>query len=279
MKKYILAAALGSAMIVAAPAFASTSPYSFDFTGGSSNNDNLLQYGPVANGGTAGAGVTATAEAVYYSVGTGGSFTNSNGSLTGKLNSGDLGQYGGAGLGACETTGANCNPPLHQIDNGTNGISANNSYEFVLIKFSSAVDLTSIQLGNFGDGNADPFNITYYTSTSMAASLALAGTTLGSGNSFSTAQSESSQTLCGSTNGTCQDNMTGAATDGVTYLLIGASIADNGTDYFKIQDINASLNTGGSGSSGTPEPATFGMIGLALAGLGIYGRKRKSSNS
>jgi hypothetical protein len=269
MKRYLLAAALGSAMMVAVPTFASTTNYVFNTTGcGSAGNpacgDNIGPYSVSSNG------VTATAVGVYYSVGNASSFTNAT------LTAGELGAYGGAGLGACENqVGVDCTSPNHQIDNGKNGGSTDD-YEFILIKFSSAVDLTSIQLGNFGGGGSDPFNMTYYTSTSTAASLALAGTTLGSGNSFSSAQSQSSQSSCGSTDGTCIDNMTGAATNNVTYLLIGASIADNGSDFFKIQDINAYTNN--NQVSGTPEPATFGMIGLALAGLGIYGRKRKSRN-
>ena len=280
MKKYILGVALGSAMVVAIPAFATTTNYVFNYTGCGTGggtpscNDNISSYAATSNG------VTATALGMYYGVGNGGSF--SNGVLTGVLKAGDIGAYSGAGLGACESTAANCNPPLHQIDNGNNGISGNNDYEFLLIKFSAAVDLSSIQLGNYGDGNSDPFKITYYTSTSTAASLALAGTTLGSGNSFSAAQTQSSQST---TNGSscvlystlCVDNLSGAATSGVTYLLIGASIADNGTDYFKIQDIRAS--TTNNTQSATPEPATFGMIGLALAGLGVYGRKRKANRS
>jgi hypothetical protein len=279
MKRYILAAAVSSAMILAIPASATTSPYVFNTTGCSGTGstacgDNISAYGPVSSTGTS-TGVTATAVGVYYSASTAAlpsQFDNST------LTAGQLGAYSGAGLGACENQiGYDCTSPNHQIDNGKNGGTVND-YEFILIKFSSAVDLTSIQLGNFGGGGADPFNITYYTSTSTAASLALGGTTLGSGNSFSTAQTESSQSSCGSTNGTCIDNMTGAATNNVTYLLIGASISDNGTDFFKIQDINANT-TNGTVQSVSPEPATFGMIGLALAGLGVYSRKRKSSNS
>jgi hypothetical protein len=278
MKKYILAAALGSAVILAVPAFATTTNYVFNFTacgtgnGAGACNDNISAYASTSNG------VTATAVGMYYSVGNGGSFNN--GASTGVLNVGDLGAYSGAGLGACESTAANCNPPLHQIDNGTNGISANDDFEFLLIKFSAAVDLSSIQLGNYGNGNADPFKITYYTSTAALNSLgSLAGTTLGSGNSFSSNQSQSSQSTtggssCVSGSTLCVDNLSGAATNGVTYLLIGASIGDNGTDYFKIQDISASSTS--NNQSATPEPATFGMIGLALAGLGVYGRKRKN---
>jgi PEP-CTERM motif len=282
MKKYILAAAFASAMIVAVPAFATTTNYTFTTTGcsGSGNTacgDNISQYGPITSN-----GVTATAVGVYYSVGgtnsTGNAFTN-----TSNLQVGDLGAYSGAGLGACENqTGVDCTTPNHQINNGKNG-GTNVDFEFILFKFSSAVNLTSLQLGNFGGGGTSgtaPFNITYYTSASTLSSLNLA-TTIGSStftttDGFSTAQTESSQSSCGDTNGTCIDNLSGTAASDVTYLLIGASINDNNQDYFKIQAINANNNISGGGASATPEPGTFGLIGLALTGLGVYGRKRKN---
>jgi PEP-CTERM motif len=276
MKKCILAAALSSAMILAVPAaFANSTTYTFDFTAGSGSNDNLSSYTATYGTGSA-TNVTATAVGVYYSVGSATAYTG------GALQSGYLGQYGGAGLGACEATvGIDCTSPNHQIDNGTNG-GTTDDYEFILIKFSSAVDLASIQLGNFGGGSGDPFSLTYYTSASTAASLALAGTTIGNStftgtDGFSGAQSDSAHTgTCTVDTGTpttCTDT---TATNDVTYLLIGASISASGADYFKIQDINA--NTYNS-SSPTPEPATFGLIGLALAGLGAYSRKRQSSRS
>jgi hypothetical protein len=269
MKKYILAAAFGSAMIVAVPAFANSTTYTFDFTAGT--------------GGSA-TNVTATAVGVYYSVGSSTAYTGA------PLQTGYLGQYGGAGLGACEaTSGVDCTDPNHQVNNGPNTSNSlgSNQYEFILIKFSSAVDLASIQLGNFGGGSSDPFSLTYYTSSESTLATALAGTTIGStvfsgtgagDDGFSAAQSDTAHTgtcTVGSLSSptTCTDT---TATDDVTYLLIGASINADNADYFKIQDINANSY---HSSSPTPEPATFGLIGLALAGLGAYSRKRQSSRS
>ena len=77
--------------------------------------------------------------------------------------------------------------------------------------------------------------------------------------------------------GNASDATGATGTNDVTYLLIGASITDANADYFKIQDINA--NAYNSTNPSTPEPATFGLIGLALAGLGAYSRKRRSNRS
>jgi hypothetical protein len=62
----------------------------------------------------------------------------------------------------------------------------------------------------------------------------------------------------------------------VTYLLIGASVPDAGTttDSFKLNTLTVNNVV-----TATPEPATFGLLGLALTGLGVYGRKRKPGRS
>ncbi len=68
------------------------------------------------------------------------------------------------------------------------------------------------------------------------------------------------------------NGLTTLNTGAVTYLLFGASVASgqSGQDFFKIQDISFS-----PAFIGTPEPATFGLIGLSLAGLGLLRRKRR----
>ena len=214
MKGYILAAALGSAMLLTVPAFAVTTPYIFNFTAGASGtgNDQLSSF-TATNTGTL-MNVTAKAIGSYYTVG-----APSPGTGVGLLHSGLLGQYGTAGLGACEsTTGVDCTQPNHQIDNGPNSSTGTgtNQYEFILIQFSSAVDLASIQLGNYGDNNTstDPFSMTYFTSASAATTLNLNNVTFGTsgftstslGDGFSGPMSQSSQTGIGSgcvVNGQC----------------------------------------------------------------------------
>ncbi len=65
----------------------------------------------------------------------------------------------------------------------------------------------------------------------------------------------------------------------VTSLLVGAAVGES-TDAFKVTELVLNNGSGGTGSGGsTPEPGTFGLIGLALTGLGIAGRKLKLGKS
>ena len=68
------------------------------------------------------------------------------------------------------------------------------------------------------------------------------------------------------------NNLTGGTTFGPTFFTIGnpTPIVDPTT--------NAGIQTisGVVGSTATPEPATFGMMGAALVGLGFIARKRKA---
>jgi hypothetical protein len=272
-KSFFLCALFGFAAIAAVPANAANS--TFNFTSGTTNSD-LSSYSVTVGG------VTATAVAFYE--------TLSGHTPTGNLVNGQVGEYNGNGLGICETqSGSNCSSPNHQVDNGANG-SSNNYFEFMLIEFSTAVNLSQIQLGNFGSNGtaADPFLTTYLTSGSSsslsAIESALETTTVG-GVSGADGFTAATQGTCstgdsalgagnngnGSYNDNCQVNGNGIENlvgTGVTYLLIGASdlTANIGQDYFKIQDLSF---------TSTPEPATFGLIGFALAGLGLIARKRK----
>jgi len=281
MRNSILLAVF-SAAIAVVPASANSANFSFtgcSGSGGTQCSSDLSSYGPVSSSSTLnGVTVTATATAVYI---TG---TSSGPTSGGTLATGEVGSYSGDGLGVCENqSGDNCQVPNHQVNNGAdttlsggNGSGPDN-FEFILLKFSAPVDLTSIQLGNFGTtgSTSDPFNATYYVSSSSASSITLNGTTLAglTADGFGSANS----TTCSS--GTCAVNGVGTDTLGnndVTYLLFGASTANNaaGTDFFKIQQLNVTNYTSGSS---TPEPATFGLFGFALAGLGWFARKRKQN--
>lgn len=298
MKSSIWAIFSGLAVLTAIPASASNG--TFNFTSGYSNSD-LSSYSVTVGG------VTATATALY-ATGTG------SGPGTGaanKFQAGKVGEYTGAGMGICENQySTNCSSPNHQIDNGTNAsrwaYNPPNDFEFMLIQFSTAVNLSQIQLGNYGTNgsySADPFLSTYFTSISSAGlssiTSALEATTVGGvagTDGFSAAQSGTCVTGQpklgvggngnGSYNDNCKVNGNGIVnlngTD-VTYLLFGASTASANVNngYFKIQDLTASQYTGGSYTGGTqsatPEPATFGLIGSALAALGLIARKRKLS--
>jgi hypothetical protein len=295
MKNFSGLAILACVLLAAVPASAGNY---FDFTGTGGN--------PF----TTSNGITATAYA-FEATGTTTPTTTLYGPTSGNNNAPSVGVYSGDGLGICEgsnqnSNGNDCSSPNHQINNGPNNTtgtaaacsgSNNCNFEFMLIQFSSAVNLNQIQLGNFGTtgANSNPFVSTFWTSSS-AANLATVesglenavnGVTSVTGTDGFGAETAGACTGTGQTNNNiggggnnngsyvdnCAVNGNGLETlnsNNVTYLLFGASVAtgQSGQDFFKIQDISFSPTS-------TPEPATFGMIGLALAGLGLLSRKRK----
>jgi hypothetical protein len=305
MKSPVLLTLFGIAAIAAIPASATTGSFTFtgcSGSGGTECSSSLSSYGPVASTGSL-TGINATVTALVIGSGSGGTISS-----TKDFQAAVTGSYTDAGVGVCETTAQNnssndCASPNHQIGNGPNTTvngttDANtsstsigtNDFEFVLIQFSSAVDLSSITLGNFGtNGSTNPFYSTYFTSTSTDTlsqmETALEATTVGNltGTGFAGTEAQQGCTTGTSTstttqNGACGVNDTGINENlsgtGVTYLLIGASITDTpGNDYFKLQDLAVDSY---SKVTGTPEPATFGLIGLSLAGLGLLRRKRNS---
>jgi len=264
---------------------------------------------PGGNPYTTSNGITATAYA-FEATGTNSPATNRFGPTSRSGNAPSVGEYSGNGFGICEgsnqnSNGNDCKQPNHQVNNGPNtgtgtasACSSTNKcdFEFMLILFSSAVDLNQIQLGNWGTTgtNSNPFVSTYWTSASMA-TLSQIETDLEATNVNGVAGTDgfSAETAgaCsggGSTSnnigggnrggGSYVDNcavngngLTNLSTGAVTYMLFGASVASgqSGQDFFKIQDISFSPATA------TPEPATFGFIGLSLAGLGLLSRKRR----
>ena len=56
---------------------------------------------------------------------------------------------------------------------------------------------------------------------------------------------------------------------GISYLLVAAKQGDT-NDYFKIQSLVVNSL---SDDTPTPEPATLGLMGAALVGLGLIRRK------
>jgi hypothetical protein len=299
MKISILPALFGLALLAVVPAGASTANFTFMDCGQTNNPSCTTGGGSLGNSyavaSTGTTGVTATATAFFVTT------ISGTGSGT-DMQTGAVGAYSSAGLGVCEdptyyqNSGDNCFSPQHQIDNGANPVNAGpttqQDWEFILIAFTgSAVDLNNvaIQLGNFNGGATDPFDVTYFTSSAATLTTAITSlpyASIAGTDGFGAAQSASctagatldeeaqglTTTQTGSNACTTEgmDTLSGAGTD-VTYLLIGASVASNqvGDDYFKVQDIQANK------ASATPEPATFGLIGLSLAGLGLLRKKRK----
>ena len=166
-----------------------------------------------------------------------------------------LGQYSGLGLGVCNQVelkaSGGCGAPQHEVDD-------NGQYDFVLFSFSSPVTSVTITINPVCDCNTDA---SYYVGNGinpLGDTLAQLGTATTSNET--TADTTRTITLSG-------------LGSGVTSVLFGASILGT-NNYFKIESLSV---TEGITTSTTPEPATFGMAGIALVGLGVVGRKRRKA--
>lgn len=268
MRTSALLTFLSLAASVVIPATAATTAFNFTTNTGANGefgNDNISNSTPLQY--TIG-GLTVTATA-YATANT--SNTTFSGTPT-------IGSYSGYGLGVCSAAdGTNCpgTAPQHQVDN-------NGAYEFILFRFSSAVSLDSIVLANFGTtGSSIDMDISYWVNPSSLTSIPAGATYVFCGDA---GEGAANQNTCPTSQGSGNGIGTGSMTDtltgsNVTSLLVGAytgattSPADSIPDYFKIQELNV---TAGGSQAPTPEPATFGLIGLSLAGLGLALRRRKS---
>jgi len=254
---------------------ASATTFTYDFTGTQASNDQYSNSSPYSVGAcTDGTGASgcATGSAVTGNVttyalsndgGTNTGSTNKNSGATGSLGTlvaATLGQYTGLGLGVCNNNegGAGCGSPQHQVDNN------NGADDFVLFVFSTPVNISSISLvqyandlgsGGSNDASNVDMNFTYWTGSSLSSLL---GTSPADGTNVTVSNCTSQGVICSEA----------IAPQDVSYLLVAASYDTNQTDdFFKISGIDAN-------KIATPEPASFGMIGLALLGLGFAGRRK-----
>ncbi len=285
MKNSILLTLFGIAVIVAVPASATTSTtFVFTSTTGENGTPNLDHYSNTSPLSYTVNGINVTATAYVT--------TGLNSTTSTVTNAAEVGQYSGAGLGVCSvgdpgyssSSPSGCTQPSHQDDNQSN-------YEFILFTFSAPVDLSSITLGNFG-GVLDTYSngqytsslsttsgvgamdLNYWTGTSAASTSLSDISNLGSGWSSETTVNCGGDAYSGggSNNGGlsgCGTSVTDSGLTGssVKYLLVGSGYNNTTVDsYFKVQDLVVTA---------APEPATFGLIGLSLAGLAMLRRKRK----
>jgi hypothetical protein len=183
-----------------------------------------------------------------------------------------IGAYSGYGLGICSSgdtsfTGGKNGVSLangtcgttdgqHQIDN-------KNGYEALLITFSAAVNISSLNLAVFNitgttSANAD---LTYWTNPAT-----ITGSTTIS--SLGTGASVNAANL-----GTCNPCTVNDAVNanGVTSILIMASTTDGKVDGFKLSDIGLNAVT-----SSAPEPASMAMMGSGLLACAAMLRRRVS---
>ena len=192
----------------------------------------------------------------------------SNTGASGALATAALGQYS-IGLGDCNSSeiAATCTSPQHAIDNSGH-------FDFVLLTFSQPVNSISLSLtGTFGGTSYDT-DATYYVGncTPSSTSCSPSGITLvnlasisGFGANFNTQNSDTSV----DGNRIFSLDLSGTGSGGVNWVLIGATTQASytGNDFFKLDSMTY--------TTGVPEPATFGLSGAALLGLGLLRARKK----
>lgn len=283
MKHRIFLAAYGFAIVAAMPITATASGFDFTQCTDSGNNKNYYGVNQTENSVCGSAGYSNINNAFSQTVAGIGTVTataytttvEASSSAGTPLFSGTdavVGQYTGYGLGVCSIgdTGYSTSHPSNGCDAPTHQIDDSGSYEFILFSFSAPVDISNITLANFGGGTLSDMGFSYWVNPTSFTAIPAHPTTVlcGTGGAPACPSSEGSGNGIGVGSWTDSFNGTTGLSD-VTTLLIAADLNETG-DYFKVQGL-------GGVTDPTPEPATFGMFGLALVGIGWCKRKRKLS--
>jgi len=165
-----------------------------------------------------------------------------------------LGQYSGLGLGVCNqvelaTAKTGCTYPQHEVDD--NG----GQFDFVLFTFTTPV--TSVTFNIVPVFPSDT-NASYWAGNGINPGIE----TLASLGSVTNSNETTTDTARSIT-------ITGLG-NGVNSVLFGASLSGT-ANYFKISSLSVTEATA------APEPATFGLAGIALIGFGVVRRKIRKS--
>jgi hypothetical protein len=209
-------------------------------------------------------GITATAWAVWANYDSSGSTVVQNGAnayggtqpANANFATTWLAEYQTNGLAVCNPNEQpSCGVPEHQIDNY-------HGLEFVLIGFSAAVNLNSVQVQNYGSptgGSAD-VDLSYAVLSASQESSLLGGTLAFNSIAFTTLTSSN---LTSDTY-----TLTGAG----QYLLIGTAVTgnyggDSTPDAFKIQNVIVN-------PASVPEPSSVFLIGSGLIAAAYFGKRR-----
>ena len=199
-------------------------------------------------------------------------FSFNGGNALGNLSTGYLGRYS-SGLG---------------VTNGIEGAGGNNShttdnvgsFDFIVLVFNKAVNLTSAVLNPFStDGSApgcpsNPMcdNDAFVTYGNIANAYQAVPAAVSLANVLALANNASGKNVAGNMGAGYSTGLNSPAAYGNVWIIgaarSGYNVIDNKSDGFKLYSVNA--------VAAVPEPATWGMMigGMGIAGMAMRRRRR-----